>query len=94
MSYSALLVDLVTDLGGCGRSQRITAFVGLGAKIGAAWSMLHMTFNGQRSDFRCEYSHIMQLNTTLLFDNKCHIENDTTGHVRNSGLYVKNRPPV
>ncbi|XP_052259345.1 solute carrier family 22 member 16-like isoform X2 [Dreissena polymorpha] len=77
MSYSALLVDLVTDLGGCGRSQWLTAFVGQGAKIGAALSMLHMTFNGQRSNFRCDHPHILLSNATFLFDNACKIENGT-----------------
>ena len=53
MSYSRLLDQLISDIGGCGKFQFILTFLLHISKTIVTWSMLHMTFNGQEPGFVC-----------------------------------------
>ncbi|WAQ96662.1 YLX3-like protein [Mya arenaria] len=71
MSYSTHLEDMVGEMGGCGRFQWVTAIVVQASKTLAAWSMLHMTFNGQAPNFRCspDPSNFSSNGSDRVFDN-------------------------
>ncbi|XP_052791211.1 organic cation/carnitine transporter 2-like [Mya arenaria] len=80
MSYSTHLEDMVGEMGGCGRFQWVTAIVVQASKTLAAWSMLHMTFNGQAPNFRCspDPSNFSSNGSDRVFDNVCTLANSTT----------------
>jgi len=78
MSYSGLLEDLIHDVGGCGRFQWLTAFIGQTGKAIVAISMLAMTFNGQQPDFYCTTDRMHERNgsgSALKYDNECKAKN-------------------
>ena len=53
MSYSKLLDQLISDIGGCGKFQITLTFLLHISKMIVTWSMLQMAFNGQEPGFLC-----------------------------------------
>ena len=53
MSYNVMLEGLIKDIGGCGKFQWCLCAIMHLSKTIAAWTMLHMTFNGQEPTFFC-----------------------------------------
>ena len=82
MSYNIMLEGLIKDIGGCGKFQWILSAVLHLSKTIAAWSMLHMTFNGQEPKFFCT-SNLPYANETVhnltedTLEKSCSIVNET-----------------
>ena len=76
MSYNVMLEGLIKDTGGCGKFQWLLCLIMHLSKTIAAWSMLHMTFNGQEPKFFCtdNYENGFRYNVS---ENSCSTVNGT-----------------